>query len=1413
MNGLEKTHGIAPEHSLNMRTTLKCCLMLCLLAMLNTACHSDERARFRSAAAKTTASALSSLSPVLEDDEKQAIIVDILERFVPHAESFQRASDLTEPQTDWYEATGSGVTQPRGAGNLAFAYVTLLEALPEAESIGGVPREILIDNIIQSIRHEAYTNALSGAGYNRWGNGTWQASLETYPWAFAAFVLWDRLDNETRDLVANVLIAEADILIDKPLASGEEGDSGAEDNAWNAPTPALAAVMFPDHENAEVWRETAIRLALNASSTSLDATDDTTIDGKPLDEWMASVNLHPDLTLENHGFFNPIYQQVTHVNIGDAAIVYGAAGVSLPESFSFRTETIWEEILMRLASDDGDLIMPAGQDWTSKDYQHLCYLSILATRFQRPEASVFESRALETIAARQSVHDTGAILGQEALGYETMLVKRLAAAWWHHRLFGPSPVPDDTAFIEARRAAGGVKAFSYSDFIAARLETAFVSMSWDSARPMGLVVPHGDSDIADPIFTYYAPKSLVGSASGPVGVHTCDCGADHFSTAGAIGDRLFSMTAFRDGATILLDQGEGATFTYALETVPGITGARPIFSAGGEGMGLLDGDWVNAADRLGMIVRGGGGISAKTVSGTNDQIVITGSTGTGTGNRGALILPLTDAATTAALAERVAQPAVPEGWSALVGQAGDGSVRLAAARFGGPSVADLSLFDDRGAPVPEEAAIVDSGRADFRMRLGPTSSKGETIRFFVQSDAAITAHQKSEHTAFIANPTAAPIQVVVTYIPDIGAPLVTEGVLGSGQVLYATPVDGRFILAGPELPLLVEARGVATALLDTLENRGDAAAGRNIGATAALIAATKRAKFKIESATAIAISDDTRVAAAIRRCNRALNHVAWAAARPQIPEEMADAAMASVEQIRSLLTNAADLASGVSIWVTPVGSVIPGESLRIVLVCRNRSRRAARDGVAVVSGPEGWGGTGDVPAFDHLSPGESAAAEIMLQVPATAAPASTQDLTVHLAYRFGRASKERTSTIAVTVDPAVEVLSTHPQIPLAKGGFNQADFNIINFTDRVLDVLLLADAPEGAVATLSTAAVSLEAFETQTVTVTLAGADRIEGRDLLTLFATADTGATSSADTEVTFTRDMALNPYAVPWPHMSASSQQSAHPSVLAQDGDTDTFWVSGGTESGDGPTPESPETLAVDFGRPLEVGAVVMVPRSGYGPTAYTVSVSDDGAVWTDVAEVPSAADDTVTTTFPPMVARFVRLSVTGSWDWVQPPRNVQIRSFIVYPPSGDLAQNPWGAPWPQPLFDSAQPNYPATHAFDADDNTFWVSGGSEAGEGPTPDHPEHLGVEFGEETLIGSITVVPRIGYGPAAYTIERSDDGIHWTQLAELAEAPDDTHTVAFEPTTTRMVRLRMTDSWDWVDPPRNVQIRTLMVEAP
>jgi hypothetical protein len=1194
----------------------------------------------------------------LTDAQKREQMLDILQTFVPHAESYWRASDLKEPDTGYYAATGSGVTQPRGAGDVAEVEATLLTARPDQASFGGIPRATMLDHTIQSIRHEALTNVLSGAGYKRWGNGTWQASLETYGWGFAAHLLWGDLEPDTRALVQRVVTSEADILITKPIASGEYGDTGAEDSGWNTPTPALAAIMFPDDPHAADWRRTAEKLALNASSTAADRTSDQLVDGTPLSQWIASTNLHPDLTLENHGFFNPIYQQVTHTNIGEAAMMDAQAGQPVPQAFSFRTEEIWNHILGPLSTDDGDITMPAGQDWTSKDFQHLDYLSILATRFHRADASVLESRALGTVARRQASHPDGAILDQPALGYESMLVKRLAAAYWNHTVFGPSPTPDEATYDAARATTGGVHQYPFIDVVENRSPQALATMSWDDARPMGLFLPGLGGHADDPVFSAYPVGSLTGSAAGAVGPYACECGTNRFSTAGTIGGRRFSMTSFPDGVTLLLDRGTGATFNLGLERIDGLTGARPVYSQGGTGLGTLPGTWVDVADRVGMVVAGGGGITAANVTSANPLLSVVGSSATGSGNRGAALYPLLDHARVAQLAPQLDQPTVPDGWSALLAPAPDGTDRLAVARWAGDASAALDLTDARGAPVTAADATLRGDVSHVTETLASPASHGELMRFFVHTDRSLSAHGDGEQQAVLRNDGDAPVHADVTYLGTDGRVQHARRVLAAGEQTTARLLDGRLTLAGPELEPLTQARATVAQLAHRIPGW---LAQDQLGADDAmrLGAAVGRVLQQLDIAIAAARAPRPATARAAVAVDVALRELD--ALDRGLPAAVRGPVLDARHAAEALLTQVREQDLTVTLRLDALDAVLPGEPTPMHAAVMNRGKGTASDVRLALDLPTGWRVEQSGATPPSLRAGEAHVVGLTVTAAATVDPGTTARLHGTLSYRRGDADGAARASLDVTVGTLLGVTAGVPKLPLAAGGFGEERLTLTNHASRDLAVDVQATLPDGVTVESGTGTAMVPANGTKVVALGLRNAGSASGSGRLGIDVSAD-GAHAVTSVELDYSDDLARNPVGAPWPSAFADSSQAAYPPALMQDGNAATFWVAAGTAAGQGPTPTHPVAAGVDFGATVEVGSLTMTPRTGYGPKAYTIETSADGTTWQQVAAVPAAANGPVTTSFTPVAARRLRIVMTAGWDPTQPARNVQIAGLSV-------------------------------------------------------------------------------------------------------------------------------------------------------
>jgi len=1193
--------------------------------------------------------------PTLSDSAKQDQLLQVVERFVPRAETFWRASDLKEPESGYFTAAGSGVTQARGDGNMALALATLLVARPEQGQFAGIPRATIESQVIQVIRHEALTNKLSGAGYNRWGEGTWQASLETYGWAFAAKLLWADLDEETRALVKRVVTAEADILITKPIASGEWGNTGAEDEGWNTPTPELAALMWPEDPHAEEWLHAAKKIAINASSTTADASSGEQVDGAPLREWNASVNLHPDLTLENHGYFNTNYQMVTHLLIGDAAVMDAQFGKPIPQAFSFRTEAVYDDILGAMITGDGDLLAPAGQDWTSKDYQHLDYLTIMATRFHRADASVAESRALTEVGVRQALHADGSILAQKELGYESVLIKRLAMAWWNHQEFGPSAQPSAAEYEAALARTGGVHRYAYVDLVDARQRDAFTSMSWDDVRPMGLIVPTPNGHESDPILAAYVPGSLVGSAASSAGgAYTCDCREDEsfFSTAGTIGARDFSMTSFPDGTVLLLDRGTGSTFNVDFENVPGLTGERPVYTEGGTGLGSLPGDWWNVADRMGMVVLGGGGIKAEDVAAANPYLQVYGSAATGSGNRGAAVYPDADHETTARLAATADQPQTPSGWSALQAQATDGTDRVAVARWSGPETAEVAFSDERGAPLTEAAATLEGDVATGTWSLEAPASRGEEVRFFVHADGPLSGRATGADTATLTNDGDAPVHATITWVGPQGTQT-TARTIAAGERVNPRVLGGALTTAGPEYEPLLEARAKLEALRAAIAEWTANGTIGNPGA-AWLTTTTNVVAHDIGEAIDDVGTDppDTGDAAAAVEHARCKLEGLRASFAPAAVRERVEA---DREAVAELLERAVTAGLAVGLRLES-GDALPGEPLKVRVFLADQSAWPFQDGVLTLRVPPGWGSAPsvDVPTME---PGEARSFTLETTAPDGAEPGTTAELGVGFAYRQGVRHGSSEGTVSVKIDPLLALKATTPDLPLARGGWNQATLTVSNAAPRPLEVSVAASAPAGVEATFPQGTLTVPAEGSGEFVVDLADASLATGTGELQVTATAG-GRHAAAAATLHFSGDLALNGLGTAWPAISASSTQGPYLPTLANDGNPATFWVAEGTKSGEGPSPEKPAYLTVDHGAPVRIAAVTMVPRVNYGPRAYAVEVSTDGQAWTEVAAVPAAPNGPSTSTFAePVTARYLRLKITDSWDATRPPRNVQV------------------------------------------------------------------------------------------------------------------------------------------------------------
>lgn len=119
----------------------------------------------------------------------------------------------------------------------------------------------------------------------------------------------------------------------------------------------------------------------------------------------------------------------------------------------------------------------------------------------------------------------------------------------------------------------------------------------------------------------------------------------------------------------------------------------------------------------------------------------------------------------------------------------------------------------------------------------------------------------------------------------------------------------------------------------------------------------------------------------------------------------------------------------------------------------------------------------------------------------------------------------------------------------------------------------------------------------------------------------------------------------------------------------------------------------------------------------------------------------------------------------------------------------------PEPRVKASSAQPPYPAAHAGDGSDQTFWVSNGWNAGDAPTPEKPEWLEFEFPEPFTVRRLHLAPHPPYGPREIEVQASEDGGgRFARLKTFAIPNEGYVELELPETTARVFRIVVTASY-------------------
>lgn len=183
-------------------------------------------------------------------------------------------------------------------------------------SVTGVPKEVAQAKTIQLIKSLVHTHASNSA--EGWGR-KWQSALWAGYTSFAAWMMWDKLDELTQLETLAMIYNECDWIIkDKDLptiktyqdldgAFISPGDTGAEENAWDSLILSVACAMMPENPKFNEWMNKTIFLNINALACPSDLDINKKYNGKPLKEWLVGTNINDDGTIVNHHFIHPDY--------------------------------------------------------------------------------------------------------------------------------------------------------------------------------------------------------------------------------------------------------------------------------------------------------------------------------------------------------------------------------------------------------------------------------------------------------------------------------------------------------------------------------------------------------------------------------------------------------------------------------------------------------------------------------------------------------------------------------------------------------------------------------------------------------------------------------------------------------------------------------------------------------------------------------------------------------------------------------------------------------------------------------------------------------------------------------------------------------------------------------------------------
>lgn len=801
------------------------------------------------------------IKDVMAEQEFMDLIMQMLVDNQAYADTQFFDTESRMPNTGYFGIGGPGKGQGiRGTNNYALLYAFLYQELPDSKyPKDGAFKKNLKEKAIKAIRYGIFThNAVKKMTCTTnnayWGPPDWQSSLQSHTLLFAAHLMWDEFDEQMHKDIEAVAVAEGNRGVNTAPAGYTTGNTGAEENAWDTNGPSIAYNMFPQHPNAQKWREASIKFAMNSLSRKADMNDPTIVDGKPASEWITKWNIFDDYALENHNILHPTYQMSPNLSFADSAVYYAYFDHELPDGFKYNVEKSFNRVLKTLVYPTGEWIYPNACDWTlilPGNIEPIAYMSIL---FQDPEAKLMETRLIQMARQRQLLSGDGRLVHLSDIGVDREAVesKRLMYTYLLHKYVGDWP-EENVTWEELVENNAGTTTYLDDAVIVDKNINRFVSFSWKN-KYMGLITPDSNEYIAQGYITQPNLPNVVGTAtiagtSGRTyGSHINYNGANSFSTIGYLNEntnktkRYLAMTALPNNAVVLMEslQAQAAVSVTANNSFPLsfqtdiISGKNKTITtqAGADsfeaGPGInrtYKGDWVDVdghttvlLDQERNISFGGYALSAQIGGSTLSFANETGNFTTGQTISKAtnIVLSNVGAEQAQALKEKVRYLEMPDGWGGVLLYDTDGTQYYVVNQFYGADGTVSVQGDTYGAPVMLQNSSINGSTATVQLSAGPMASSygplskfaktadGETLKAFnsVKADTFYLynddANAREADATFLSNGT--PVTKKVNVEPG----KIYEIVLRGAQIVV-TEIDSL-----PHKPIAPQSVSAAT---------------------------------------------------------------------------------------------------------------------------------------------------------------------------------------------------------------------------------------------------------------------------------------------------------------------------------------------------------------------------------------------------------------------------------------------------------------------------------------------------------------------------------------------------------------------------------------------------------------------------